>query len=64
MKPTPRLEEIRRRLKDRRLQVVADETGLSYQGIRYILSGRTKDPKDSTLTILEDYLGQHLTPRS
>jgi hypothetical protein len=54
--PTARLEAIRKKLKDRRLYLVADETGLSYQGIRYILTGRTKDPRDSTLTILEEYL--------
>ena len=52
----PQLEEIRRRLLDRRLYQVASATGLTYQGIRNIVTGKTKNPSYQTLTTLMGYL--------
>ena len=50
------LEELRRRLKDRRLYIVAAATGLSYYGIRKILTGETKKPSRVTIAVLLEYL--------
>lgn len=58
-----RLEEIRDRLKDRRLYVVAKKTGLSYQTLYTIVKGENQNPSIKTVEALEAYLnGQHLTP--
>lgn len=50
------LQVIRERLKDRRLYVVAKETGLSYQGILNIFTGATKKPSPYTIEKLRAYL--------
>lgn len=50
------LEQIKRRLRDRRLYTVARETGLSYQGIRNILTGKTPNPSVQTVSRLQEYL--------
>jgi hypothetical protein len=49
------VETIRDRLKDRRLYVVAKETGLSYQGILNIFTGVTKNPSSNTMNKLQAY---------
>lgn len=59
-----RLELVVLALRDRRIRIVSEETGLSYQSVRNIAKGINRNPTIKTLTILEDYLGQHLTPRS
>lgn len=50
------LQELRERLKDRRLYVVAEKTGLSYQGILNIFNGVTKRPSPHTIDKLREYL--------
>jgi len=50
------LEEIRKRLQDRRLDVVAFATGLHPNSVARIRDGKNKDPKHSTLAALSDYL--------
>jgi len=50
------LERIKARLRDRRIYVVARETGLSYQGIRNILLGKTPNPSILTVKKLQEYL--------
>lgn len=52
------LDEIILRLEDRRLQRVAEATGLSYQTLRTIVNGENKNPTLSTIKALEDYLGK------
>lgn len=59
-----KLEEIRERLKDRRLYVVAEKTGLSYQTLLSIVKGENRNPNTKTVEALEDYLGEHLASRS
>jgi len=49
------IETIRDKLKDRRLYVVAKETGLSYQGILNIFTGVTKNPSSNTMNKLQAY---------
>lgn len=53
-----RVEKIREKLKDRRLYMVAEATGMTYQGLLNIFNGTTKEPKDSTMIKLEAYLNQ------
>jgi transcriptional regulator with XRE-family HTH domain len=55
-----RLERLRQRLKDRRLYIVAEKTGLSYQTILKIVDGSTANPTINTVESLEAYLGQEL----
>lgn len=50
------LETIKRKLTDRRIYVVARATGLSYQGIRNIIMGKTKNPSIQTVQKLQEYL--------
>jgi DNA-binding phage protein len=50
------LEQIRKALEDRRLRVVARETGLHYQTLYRIVNDETKDPVLSTVKLLSDYL--------
>jgi transcriptional regulator with XRE-family HTH domain len=50
------LETIKRKLTDRRIYVVAEATGLSYQGIRNIIMGKTKNPSIQTVQKLQEYL--------
>lgn len=49
-------EEIRRRLQDRRLDAVAEATGLHPNSIARIRDGKNTDPKHSTLAALSAYL--------
>jgi transcriptional regulator with XRE-family HTH domain len=50
------LQQIIDRLKDRRLYVVASETGVSYQTILNIVKGKTKNPSIDTVEKLQGYL--------
>jgi DNA-binding phage protein len=50
------LEQIKKALEDRRLRVVARETGLHYQTLYRIVNDETKDPVLSTVKLLSDYL--------
>lgn len=50
------LEEIIDKLKDRRLRVVANEIGLSYDTVRRIANGYFRDPSYKTVKLLSDYL--------
>jgi transcriptional regulator with XRE-family HTH domain len=56
-----RVEKIREKLRDRRLYMVAEATGMTYQGLLNIVNGRTKEPKDSTMNRLEAYLNREST---
>jgi len=49
------IEEVRDALKDRRLVVVASETGLSYPTVKAIADGKG-GPKYETVKLLSDYL--------
>jgi DNA-binding Xre family transcriptional regulator len=50
------LEEIKNRLQDRRLDVVAEATGLHPNSVARIRDGKNTDPKHSTLAALSAYL--------
>ncbi len=50
------LEEVQNKLKDRRLKIVANETGLSYDTVRRIAYGHFKDPSYSVIKKISDYL--------
>ena len=49
-------QEIRERLQDRRLDAVAEATGLHPNSIARIRDGKNTDPKHSTLAALSAYL--------
>jgi predicted transcriptional regulator len=53
------LEEIRKRLADRRLSVVARETGLTTRAIAMLRDGEVSDPKFSTIATLSAYFEAH-----
>lgn len=50
------IEQIRAALKDRRLNKVAEATGLHVNTIREIRDGKAEDPRHSTVKALTDYL--------
>jgi hypothetical protein len=50
------LEEIKERLADRRLDIVAEATGLHVNSIARIRSGANANPKHATLVALSAYL--------
>lgn len=50
------LEEIREKLKDRRLSMVAVATGLSRQAIYNVVTGKTPNPSHETVRRLMEYL--------
>jgi hypothetical protein len=50
------IEQIINALEDRKLRVVARETGLHYHTLRRIKHGETRDPSFSTVKLLSDYL--------
>lgn len=50
------LEDIKRRLSDRRLSRVAEATGLHYNTVRNIAIGENKNPTYDVLKTLSDYL--------
>lgn len=51
-----RLEDIVKKLKDRRLSTVAQRTGMSYTTIWQIANGVQKSPKYKHVEALSDYL--------
>lgn len=50
------LEQIREQLKDRRLQVVADATGVHYNTLLDIRDNENANPRYSTLIQISNYL--------
>ena len=50
------LEEIRKRLEDRRLNMVAEATGLHYNTVRNIAVGENTNPTYEVFKALSDYL--------
>jgi DNA-binding phage protein len=51
-----RWEQIVEGLKDRKLKVVAAETGLAYNTLHRIVRGGTTNPTLHTMTVLSEYL--------
>lgn len=49
-------EEIQRGLQGHRLEVVAAETGLSYNTIRRLATGRAEQPHYTTLRLVSEWL--------
>ena len=50
------VDEIVKRLHDRKLAKVAEGTGISYQGLRNLVRGKTKNPSINTIVKLREYL--------
>lgn len=50
------VQDIINRLHDRKLQKVAEKTGISYQGLRNLIRGKTKNPSIKTISKLREYL--------
>jgi len=50
------LEEIKKRLEDRRLNMVAEATGLHYNTVRNIAAGENTNPTYEVIKALSDYL--------
>ena len=50
------LEQIREMLADRRIDIVASETGLGYTTVREVRSGAQDNPTYKTVKALSDYL--------
>lgn len=50
------IQEIVKRLQDRRLYYVARQTGVNYNTIRRIASGECANPKAQTIQRISDYL--------
>lgn len=50
------LDEIKNRLSDRRLNMVAETTGLHYNTVRNIATGENPNPTYAVLKALSDYL--------
>ena len=50
------INEIRAKLKDRRLTVVAEQTGLHYNTVWRIATGRNSDPSYGVVKRLAEYL--------
>jgi transcriptional regulator with XRE-family HTH domain len=50
------IEEIRSLLNDRKLSVVAENTGISYQTLLAIKNGTQTNPKLKTIQVLDSYL--------
>lgn len=50
------VEEIKKKLSDRKIRKVAQATGISYQTLYDILSGRNDNPTAKTIQALTDYL--------
>ena len=50
------IDEIREKLKDRRLSMVAMATGLSRQAIHKVITGKTPNPSHETVRRLMEYL--------
>jgi transcriptional regulator with XRE-family HTH domain len=50
------LEQIRRLLIDRRIDMVADATGLHYATVQEVRSGKQSNPSYNTVKALSEYL--------
>ena len=50
------LEEVREKIKDRKLRVVAEQTGLNYNTVWRVATGRVKEVSYDTIKKLSDYL--------
>lgn len=50
------VQQIIERLRDRKLKLVAEKTGISYQGIRNLIKGKTQNPTVKTIDKLREYL--------
>lgn len=50
------IEQIAKALRDRSPTIVARETGLHANTVRYIRDGISKDPSHSTVKALSDYI--------
>lgn len=50
------VKEIKEKLKDRRISVLSEKTGLSRQVIYNLLWGKSKNPTYETVEKLSDYL--------
>lgn len=50
------LEEVRELLQDRRIDVVAEATGLHYSTVQEVRAGKSDKPSYQTIKILSDYL--------
>lgn len=50
------IDEIRDRLKDRKLSTVAEATGIHYNTLRSILRGDNKNPTLRVMSSLSEYL--------
>lgn len=50
------LEQIRDGLRDRKISVVSQETGISRLSLYRIANGVTNEPRHSTVMILSEYL--------
>lgn len=53
------IEEIRRRLQDRRPGAIAKATGLTAITVARIRDGKYSDPKHSTIVLLSAYFEEH-----
>lgn len=49
------LEEVRELLQDRRIDVVADATGLHYSTVQEVRAGKSEKPSYQTIKALSDY---------
>jgi hypothetical protein len=50
------LEEIRRKLQDRRVSIISRETGLHYNTVRDVRDGRSQNPSYRVIEALNAYL--------
>lgn len=50
------LEQIQEALKERKLKIVAEKTGLAYDTVRRVAYGHFKEPSYSVVKRLSDYL--------
>lgn len=50
------IDEVREKLRDRRLTVVADETGLAYDTVRRVAAGKFINISYETVARLSEYL--------
>lgn len=57
------LEDIRKRLEDRRWTLVAEITGLHYNTVRNIATGDNKNPTYEVLKALSDYFTEREVSR-
>jgi transcriptional regulator with XRE-family HTH domain len=53
-------KQIKDKLKDRKLSVVAEHTGLTVQTLWYIRSGKSKAPAFDTIEKLSNYFEENL----